>query len=97
MTNVHVMHERIKTLCRLAGISARRACLLGGLDATFISRLLAVRSTVPKTDALVALAGVFGTTADFIFAGRGEPPTHEQIRAAVQAAQEAAARKAVAA
>jgi transcriptional regulator with XRE-family HTH domain len=91
------MHETILQLLRLSGLSARRASVLAGLDPTFISRLLAVRSTVPKADALIALAHVFGTTADYLFAQHGEPPTPDQIRAAVQAAQEAAARKAVAA
>ena len=96
MTTFGVMHERITWLITAAGLSARAACRLAGISETLIGRWK-TDNIIPRTDLVYALSRVLGTTADFIFAGSGEPPTHDQIRAAVQAAQEAAARKAVAA
>lgn len=84
MANVHIMHERIQALLRIGKLSARAASKLAGLDPTFISRLNAVRSTIPRTDALVALAAVFGTTADYLFAGRGTPPSPEHVVASIE-------------
>jgi transcriptional regulator with XRE-family HTH domain len=88
--------ERLEHLLTLAGISARFACRLAGLPETFISRVKSDGSE-PVARNAIALAQVFGTTADYLFAGHGAAPTPDQIRVAVQAAQEAAARKAVAA
>lgn len=90
------MQDRLNQLLLIAGLSARQACKLAGLPETFTSRLKSAASQ-PVVGNAMALARVFGTTTDYLFAGSGEPPTPDQIRAAVQAAQEAAARKAVAA
>lgn len=93
VANVHIMHERIQALLRIGKLSARSASKLAGLDPTFISRLNAVRSTIPRTDALVALAGVFGTTADYLFASRGDPPSPEHVLASIEVARLAASEK----
>jgi len=91
-----MLHERIDRLLTDSGLSARAACRLAGICETLIGRWKTA-NIIPRTDLVYALAGVFGVSVDYLFAGRGEPPTPDQIRSAVQAAQEAAARKAVAA
>lgn len=82
------MHERIDYLIAVSGISARLASSLAGLNPTFISRRKCSPKTIPRADFVIALAKVFGTNAEWLFAGIGAPPTPDQVREAVAQAKE---------
>jgi transcriptional regulator with XRE-family HTH domain len=87
------MHERIDYLIAISGISARLASSLAGLNPTFISRRKCSPKTIPRADFVIALAKVFGTSAEWLFAGLGEAPTPEHVRASVEQAKERLAKR----
>lgn len=65
-----------------AGVSFARISLAAGLSRSAF-RMIATGERVGEAQTLSAIAQATGSSLDWLIAGRGDPPTREQILAAL--------------
>jgi len=82
-----------RSVLRAAGLSSAELARLAGLKGPSHIGMIerGERSEISGSTA-VEIARVLGTTAEYLIAGRGAPPSEEEVRAAVDAARRGAAR-----
>lgn len=82
--------ERLGWLREQAGISARGLGLLAKLHPTHVGLIERGERVDPSSSAMDQIAVVLGCSLDWLIAGRGAPPSPEDVRAAVERARAAA-------
>lgn len=84
--------DRVRGLRESAGLNPRALSLLAGLDNSHVRLVeLGERGSNITYETVHALARVLGASVEWIGSGEGEPPTSEQVIAAVEAARAAKA------
>lgn len=79
-------YERIFALRTVAGLSSRELSTLVAGNPSYLASGKS-QGSIPTADRAIAIARVLGTTAEYLVAGEGEPPTADRIRGAVAAAR----------
>lgn len=86
------LRDRLEHLLTIASISRREVARLAGqASEAHVSMILRGRVGCPTQDTTEALAGVFGVPAGWLAFGEGPDPDPAAVRAAVEAARNAAA------
>jgi transcriptional regulator with XRE-family HTH domain len=81
---------RLKRAREMAGLSARALSSLAGLTPSHVSLIEAGQPGIESKTAM-KLAGVLGVSLDWLLTGKGEPPTAEAVKSAVERATKSAA------
>lgn len=79
--------DRLRALREKAGISARELDRLAGLREGHTWILEHRKDANPELKTLQALAGALGSSVGYLASEEGEPPTEEQVKAAVAQAK----------
>ena len=79
--------SRLAALRRRGRLSARSLSLLAGQSESFVGGHERGGAESARGEAIVALADVLGASIEWLAAGRGEPPSDEQIDAALRVAR----------
>lgn len=88
--DVDTIGSRITQARRLLdGLTSSELAELAGLHRTHLSNLETGARNGVEGKTAVALSGVLGVSTDWLLTGKGDAPTVEQVRAAVDYAREA--------
>lgn len=82
----------MKWMREIAGISLRELARLAGVSAGYPAHVESGFVAHPGTDTSLRIAKTLGCSLEYLLTGTGEPPTAEQILAAVEVAREVASR-----
>lgn len=82
-----MLKHRLRRLVDSCGVSERELNRLAGASHGWVGNLLSGISKAPHGTKFRALARALGTNEAWLLDGEGEPPTPEQVRAAVARAQ----------
>ncbi len=77
------LSRRLERLRELGDISARALSMLIGASPNTVANLEAGRSRTPRSDILLSLARVLGTSAEYLAFGQGECPSVATVRDAL--------------
>lgn len=89
---VSISRETARRLTRarkLAGLSSRQLSGLAGVSDGFAAQIERGEAKAPAFGVIASFADVLGVSLDWLAHGTGEPPTTEQIKAAVERARRA--------
>lgn len=82
---------RVRHLCDSAAMSRERLSVACGLTASHLGLIVAGRNHALHSDTATKIASTFGCSLEWLINGKGEAPTEEAIREAVDAAIRGAA------
>ncbi len=82
------MRSRLLALRGSAGISQRELSRLSGLAPPHVGAIESGDIESPSGKALALIATTLGCSLDWLVRGAGEPPTEEEVKAAVASARE---------
>lgn len=79
---------RLGHLVTLSGLDFKQIDKCAGLTSGHTGQIVRGGRKEPAATTLVALAGVLGTSAEYLVTGEGDPPGQVRVRRAVAAARE---------